>query len=152
MSDPGPGQVLFHFVRHWARRAAAGDAGGEQGRLVLVCEAAHALGRRGSAATVNAIAHEIGIDQSGASRLIRSAEAAGYLTTAAPAADSRRREASLTPDGRSMLDEAHRWQESVFAELTAAWSDEKRAGFRQAMTDLMERSYAMDASAAPPRR
>ena len=152
MSDPGPGQVLFHFVRHWARRAAAGDAGGKQGRLVLVCEAAHALGRRGSAATVNAIAHEIGIDQSGASRLIRSAEAAGYLTTAAPAADSRRREASLTPDGRSMLDEAHRWQESVFAELTTEWSQEERIAFQRAMTALMERSYAMGAPAKPTPR
>jgi DNA-binding MarR family transcriptional regulator len=145
MTGQGPGQVLFHFVRHWSRRPVSADAGGEQGRLVLVCEAVHALGWRRTRATVNAIAHEIGIDQSGASRLIKTAEAVGYLTMAASRADGRRREASLTPDGRSMLDEAHRWQEAVFAELTTGWSDEKRFDFQQAMTDLMERSYVMDA-------
>ena len=112
---------------------------------MLVCEAVHALNRRGSAATVNAVAHDIGIDQSGASRLTKSATAAGYLTMTASAADGRRREASLTPEGRSMLKQAHRWQEDVFAELTTGWSDEKRRDFQRAMTDLMERSYAMNA-------
>lgn len=112
---------------------------------MLVCEAVHTLALRGISATVNAVAHEIGIDQSGASRLITSAAAAGYLTMTASAADGRRRETSLTPMGRSMLEQAHRWQEDVFAELTTGWSDEKRRDFEQAMTDLMERSHAMDA-------
>jgi len=145
VTDLGPGQVLFHFVRHWSRRSAAADTGGEQGRLVLVCEAVHALRLRASPATVNAIAQEVGIDQSGASRLIKSATAAGYLVMAASAIDGRRREASLTSAGRSMLDQAHRWQEEVFVELTTGWSDKKRRDFQQAMTDLMDRSYEMDA-------
>lgn len=145
MIDPGPGQVLFHFVRHWSRRSVAADAGGEQGRLVLVCEAVHALSQRATSATVNAIAQEVGIDQSGASRLIKSATAAGYLVMAASATDGRRREASLTSAGRSMLDQAHRWQEDIFLRLTEDWSDQKRHDFQQAMTDLIERSYAMDA-------
>lgn len=145
MTDQGPGQVLFHFVRHWARRPVAADTGGEQGRLVLVCEAVHALSLRATPATVNAIAHEIGIDQSGASRLIKSGAAVGYLVMAASAADGRRREASLTSAGRSMLDQAHRWQEDIFVQLTTGWSDKKRHDFQQAMTDLMDRSYAMDA-------
>jgi DNA-binding MarR family transcriptional regulator len=112
---------------------------------VLVCEAVHALSQRGTPATVNAIAHDIGIDQSGASRLITSATATGYLAMAASPADGRRREASLTPAGRSMLDQAHRWQEDVFVQLTTGWSDKKRHDFQQAMTDLMHCSYAMDA-------
>ncbi|MFC0499307.1 MarR family winged helix-turn-helix transcriptional regulator [Streptomyces mutabilis] len=112
---------------------------------MLVCEAVHALSLRGTPATVNAIAHEIGIDQSGASRLIKSGAAAGCLVMAASAADGRRREASLTSAGRSMLDQAHRWQEDIFVQLTTGWSDKKRRDFQQAMTDLMERSYAMDA-------
>ncbi len=145
MTDRGPGQVLFQFVRHWSRRPVAADTGGEQGRLVLVCEAVHALALRGISTTVNAVAHEIGIDQSGASRLTNSAAAAGYLTMTASEADGRRREASLTPEGQSMLEHAHRWQENVFAELTTGWSEEKRRGFEQAMTDLMERSHASDA-------
>lgn len=145
MTDQGPGQVLFHFVRHWARRPVAADAGGGQGRLVLVCEAVHALSQRGAPVTVNAIAREIGIDQSGASRLIKSAAAADYLIMAASPADGRRHEASLTPAGRSMLDQAHRWQEDIFFQLTTGWSDKKRRDFQQAMTDLIDRSYAMDA-------
>lgn len=143
MTSQAPGHVLFHFVRHWARRSAAAPSGGEQGRLVLVSEAVHALRRRGVSATVNAIAHEIGIDQSGASRLITSAAVAGYLMMTASAADGRRREASLTPAGRSMLDQAHRWQEEVFAQLTAGWSEKQRRDFQQAMTALLDRSYAM---------
>ncbi|WP_232835830.1 MarR family winged helix-turn-helix transcriptional regulator [Actinocorallia populi] len=119
---------------------------------MLVCEAVHALDLRATPATVNSIAHEIGIDQSGASRLIKSAAAAGYLVMAASPADGRRREASLTPAGRSMLDQAHHWQEDIFAELTTGWSDKKRRDFQQAMTDLMERSYAMDACATPTPR
>jgi len=112
---------------------------------VLVCEAVHAISQRGAPVTVNAIAREIGIDQSGASRLIKSATVSDYLAIVASSADGRRREASLTPAGRSMLDHAHRWQEGVFVQLTTGWSDKKRHAFQQAMTELMERSYAMDA-------
>lgn len=112
---------------------------------MLVCEAVHSLTERGMAATVNAIAHEIGIDQSGASRLVKSATAAGYLVMTASAADGRQREASLTPAGRAMLAQAHRWQEDAFDQLTKGWSEKRRREFHQALTDLMERSYELDA-------
>lgn len=138
----GPGQVLFEFVRHWSRRPHASEPqGAEQGRLVLVTEAVHSLARR-EPATVNAVAHEIGIDQSGASRLVKSAVAAGYLRMRAPQADGRRRELSVTPAGLAMLDEAHEWQEAVFARLTEGWSERQRTDFRQAMLSLLERSQA----------
>ncbi|MEU5727217.1 MarR family winged helix-turn-helix transcriptional regulator [Micromonospora sp. NPDC047738] len=119
---------------------------------MLVSEAVLALTERGISPTVNAIAHEIGIDQSGASRLIKSATAAGYLAMAASSADGRRREASLTPAGRALLEQAHRWQGEVFDQLTAGWNEKRRRDFQQAMTDLMDRSYAMDACAMPTRR
>lgn len=146
MTSPGPGQVLFGFVRHWSRRSATGDLGvAEQGRLVLVSEAVHSLTERAMAATINAIASEIGIDQSGASRLVKSTTAAGYLVMVASATDGRQREASLTPTGRAMLVDAHRWQEDVFDQLTKGWSEKRRREFYEAMTDLMDRSYALDA-------
>ncbi|WP_238219027.1 MarR family winged helix-turn-helix transcriptional regulator [Tsukamurella pulmonis] len=94
---------------------------------------------------MNSIAQEIGIDQSGASRLIKNATAAGYLAMAASATDGRRREASLTATGHSMLDEAHHWQEEVFTQLTRDWSDQRRRDFQQAMTDLIKSTYALDA-------
>lgn len=152
MTTPGPGQVLFSFVRHWSRRAASGAPEAEQGRLVLVSEAVHSLAKRGVSTTVNAIAHEIGIDQSGASRLVKGATAAGYLVMAESETDARRREVSLTQEGQSMLREAHRWQEEIFAQLSAGWSEERRREFQRAMTDLIDRSRAMDARATPMRR
>lgn len=146
MSGPGPGQVLFAFVRHWSRRSPAGDhRGAEQGRLVLVTEAVHSLTRRGVAATVNAVAHEIGIDQSGASRLVKGAVAAGHLTMRAPETDGRRRQATVTSSGHALLEQAHEWQEQVFDRLTEGWSQQRRRDFRQAMTDLIDRSHALDA-------
>lgn len=136
----GPGQALFAFVRHWARRSGA-DGQEAQGRLVLVTEAVDALCRRGADATVNAVAHEIGIDQSGASRLVRAATDAGHLTTRAATSDARRRELAVTSDGHAMLKHAHEWQERVFDRLTAGWSDRRRREFHTALTDLVERSY-----------
>ncbi|MFD0664577.1 MarR family winged helix-turn-helix transcriptional regulator [Thermocatellispora tengchongensis] len=131
-------------MRYWSRRAAAGDASiAEQGRLVLVTEAVAALAGRDEPATVNAVADEIGIDQSGASRLIKSAVEAGYLTMTTAPSDGRRREVSVTPAGRTALRHAHAWQEKVFAELTAGWSRQRRDDFQRAMADLIARSYAI---------
>lgn len=146
MSDPGPGQVLFAFVRHWWRRTSAADHKvAEQGRVVLVTEAVHSLTQRGIVATVNAVAHEIGIDQSGASRLVRSATKAGYLTMQASETDGRLRQATVTSSGHTMLEQAYDWQEQVFDRLTEGWSEQQRRDFRQAMTDLIDRSYVLDA-------
>lgn len=136
--NPGPGELLFTFVRHWSRRAAAGDPQtADQGRLVQVTEAVHALTGRGDPATVNAVADDLGIDQSGASRLLRNAADAGYLTLAGTPADGRQRKATLTTTGRVMLRNAHRWQEQVFDELTTGWSQRRRDEFRRAMADLI---------------
>ena len=44
-----------------------------------------------------------------------------------------------------MLDQAHRWQEEIFLQLTEGWSNKNRHDLQRAMTGLMERSYAMDA-------
>jgi DNA-binding MarR family transcriptional regulator len=146
VSNPGPGQVLFAFVRHWSRRSPTTDQKvAEQGRLVLVTEAVHFLTQRGIAATVNAVAHEIGIDQSGASRLVKSATEAGYLTMRASETDGRRRQAVVTSSGQTMLTQAREWQEQVFDRLTEGWSTQQRHDFQQAMTDLVDQSYALDA-------
>lgn len=146
MSSLGPGQALFAFVRHWSRRSLASDHKvAEQGRLVLVTEAAHSLTQRGIVATVNAVAHEIGIDQSGASRLVRSATEAGYITMQASETDGRRRQAAVTSSGHTMLEQAHDWQEQVFDRLTEGWCEQRRCDFQQAMTDLIDRSSKLDA-------
>lgn len=145
-SEPGPGQTLFEFVRHWSRRASATEGqSAERGRLVLVTEAVHTLTRRGSTATVNAVAHEIGMDQSGASRLVRGAADAGYLELRASASDGRQRRATVTSRGHLMLADAHDWQERVFERLTDGWTERQRLDFRRTMTGLIERSRTLDA-------
>lgn len=142
MTGVGPGQVLFGFVRHWSRRSMTDEPElAERGRLVLVIEAVASLTRRGIAATVNAVAHEIGIDQSGASRLVKSAVAAGCLAMAASDADGRRRQVTVTASGTGLLARAHDWQEQVFQRLTHDWSRARRREFQLAMTELMERSH-----------
>lgn len=146
MTSARPGQVLFAFVRHWSRRSPDGDpAVAEHGRLVLVTEAVHALTQRGIAATVSTVAREIGIDQSGASRLVKVATEAGYVTVQASEADGRIRQATVTPSGHALLEHAHEWQERVFDELTQGWGEQRRRGFQEAMSELMHRSHAFDA-------
>ncbi|MEU2610175.1 MarR family winged helix-turn-helix transcriptional regulator [Micromonospora sp. NPDC007271] len=108
-------------------------------------EAVAALVGRYEPATVNAVADEIGIDQSGASRLIKSAVDVGYLTMTTAPSDGRRREVSVTSAGRTALRQAHAWQEEIFAELTAGWSQQRRDDFQSAMADLIARSYAIGA-------
>ncbi|GAA3347990.1 MarR family winged helix-turn-helix transcriptional regulator [Amorphoplanes nipponensis] len=145
MSDPGPGRALFAFVRHWSRRSWSGGPGAaERGRLVLVTEAVDALVGRGLPATVNAVAREIGIDQSGASRLIKGAAAAGYLTMSSPDTDGRRRQAAVTASGHTLLEQAQAWQERIFDRLTEGWSERRRRDFLLAMAELVDRSYTVD--------
>lgn len=145
--DAGPGRTLFAFVRHWSRRwnGPADHAAARRGRFVLVTEAVHALQARGrSPVTVNAVAREIGIDQSGSSRLVKDAVEAGYLELRPSADDARRREVSVTAAGAELLRDAHRWQEEVFGLLTEGWTEEERAGFHRAMLRLLDRSDAVE--------
>lgn len=137
----GAGQALFGFVRHWSRRwnGPGQEERAERGRDVLVAEAVHALRDR-DRVTVNDVAAELAIDQSGASRMIAQAAGRGYLTVAPSAADGRRRSVTLSPAGLELLRAAHAWQEAVFAELTDDWTPAERADFHRAMTRLLTRS------------
>ncbi|MFT4037377.1 MAG: MarR family winged helix-turn-helix transcriptional regulator [Thermomicrobiales bacterium] len=123
--QPGPGQRLFQIVRFWSRRWTGAGQGADldNARMVMVTEAVLAL-QGGPGATVNAVANELGIDQSGASRMIAQAEAAGYLRKAPGQSDARQRALHVTPAGEDLLAAAHAWQEAVFASLTAGWDAE----------------------------
>lgn len=89
----------------------------------MVTEAVAAL-QGADGATVNQVADEIGIDQSGASRFITQAVERGYLHKVASPADARQRLLRVTEEGAKMLESAHHWQEAVFADLTADWPAE----------------------------
>ncbi|MFI0422981.1 MarR family transcriptional regulator [Spongiactinospora sp. 9N601] len=137
----GAGQALFRFVRHWSRRRHGPDDG-ERGREVLVTEAVCALQERGEV-TVNDVAAELGIDQSGASRMLAHAAGRGLLAMTPSETDARRRTVTLTDAGHDFLAAAHRWQDETFATLTAGWTPAERTGFQQAMTRLITASAAL---------
>lgn len=147
MSEPGAGQALFSFVRHWSRRWN-GTADGERaarGRDVLAVEAVNALSHGGDP-TVNDVAAELGLDQSNASRLLTHAAEAGYLALSHSPVDRRRRTVALTESGHQLLTAAHVWQDSVFEALTVEWTDDERAAFEQAMRRLVEKSPDLGSS------
>jgi MarR family transcriptional regulator, organic hydroperoxide resistance regulator len=87
-------------------------------------------------ATINDIAAELGIDQSGASRMVAHAVAQGFLAKDV-AVDARQRIVSVTEAGRTLVSQAHTWQETTFARLTADWSPADIARFTALMTRLV---------------
>lgn len=141
----GAGQALFQFVRHWSRRWNAADRKdrARQGRDVLVAEAVHALREQGPV-TVNDVAAELGIDQSGASRMIADAASRRILAIEPAPHDARRRIVRITAKGTRMLAAAHRWQESAFDALTAEWTEGERKDFHRAMKRLLDASSRLD--------
>ncbi|MET0133153.1 MAG: MarR family winged helix-turn-helix transcriptional regulator [Kibdelosporangium sp.] len=121
------GPALFRLVRFWSRRwanQAAATAAGDVPHI-LVVEAVHAAGE----ATVNAVAHQLGLDHSGASRMVRDATAGGYLVRAESDQDRRRVLLRLTEQGEELLAGARNWQNQVFDELTGTWSAKDKAQF-----------------------
>jgi DNA-binding MarR family transcriptional regulator len=139
----GPGQALFRLVRFWSRRwTGAGQAVEmEHARDVMVTEAVASLSQR-DRATVNAVANELGIDQSGASRIIAQAVQRGYLYKALAQQDARQRALHVTPAGDELLRAAHAWQEAVFADLTAGWPEQdvqQLQGYLEGLLDAQQR-------------
>lgn len=129
IEDAGP--LLFRLVRFWSRRwagHASVELTGEMRHVqhILVVEA---VDTAGAEATVADVAEHLGLDHSGASRMVRDAATAGYLVREVAASDRRRASLQLTATGRELLNGSHRWQRAAFAELTAEWSDEDRVRF-----------------------
>jgi DNA-binding MarR family transcriptional regulator len=132
-ADGGP--ALFRLVRFWSRRwtgRAAEELTGEPRHVqhILVVEAVHTTARQTpEEANVATVAHQLGLDHSGASRMVRDAVAAGYLVRAASAHDRRSAALRLTREGRALLEGSRAWQRRAFAELTAGWQEEDRRRF-----------------------
>ena len=134
METGRPGAALFRLVRYWSRRwilQASEDLTGEQRRVqdLLVLDAVEAAARRDPEVAVADVAHQLGIDRSGASRFVTAAVDHGYLERRPSASDARRAVLTLTPAGRELLAGSHAWQEQVYAELTSGWEPEDAARF-----------------------
>ncbi|MFD1515923.1 MarR family winged helix-turn-helix transcriptional regulator [Pseudonocardia yunnanensis] len=133
MTSADGGPALFRLVRFWSRRWARGVAAGagDTAQHVLTVEAVVTRCRSGDrdGATVGDVARRLGLDQSGASRMVAAAAAAGYVERSRATADGRRSVLRLTLAGRALIDSSHRWQRDTFAELTASWDEKDRAQF-----------------------
>ena len=132
LDDAGP--ALFRLVRYWSRRwitRTSTELTGEMRHVqhILAVEAVHTGAARGEEVTVATIAHHLGLDHSGASRMVRDATAAGYLSKDTSAEDRRRASLQLTETGQELLAGSHQWQRHTFAELTATWSAADRQRF-----------------------
>jgi DNA-binding MarR family transcriptional regulator len=114
------GPALFRLVRYWSRRWTTGvtpDAAGHVGH-VLALEAIDAASR-GGPAQIAAVAAELGLDRSNASRMLAAAVSAGLVTRATAPDDARRTELAITPAGAEVLAAARAWQEQTFVQLVA---------------------------------
>ena len=124
------GPALFQLVRFWSRRWLRDDHldPDDHALDILVLEAADAGSHR-HRATVADIAAQLGIDRSGASRLIASAEAHGYVLRRTHKRDARRVELSITRRGRALINAARRWQSATFLDLVADWDPDDATAF-----------------------
>ncbi|MGL5825502.1 MAG: MarR family winged helix-turn-helix transcriptional regulator [Phycicoccus sp.] len=132
--DASAGPALFRLVRFWSRRWAqtGQETSARQARVhdIAVLDAVDAAARLAPGVTVTEVAHQLGIDRSGASRFIAAAVAHGHLQRRTSHTDARRALLVITPAGAALLRDSHAFQERVFAELTSTWSptDARRFG------------------------
>jgi DNA-binding MarR family transcriptional regulator len=141
-TDLQGGPALFRLVRFWSRRWAAGitqDEGGDVAHI-LVLEAVDAARDDDRPAQIGAVAMELGLDRSNASRMIAATVAAGLVTRTVSPQDARRTELDLTPAGEDLLAAAHAWQEETFARLVADWPARDARRFAEYLVRLASSS------------
>ena len=139
-TDGGP--ALFRLVRFWSRRWARGVASGVGGDTsdssavghVLTVDAVAACTATG--ATIGDVARLLGLDRSGASRMLAAAEEGGYVERRRAESDARLVRIRLTAAGDALIAAAERWQRAAFADLTAEWADEDRTRFAEYLQRL----------------
>ncbi|WP_198543184.1 MarR family winged helix-turn-helix transcriptional regulator [Pseudofrankia sp. BMG5.36] len=139
----GAGAAMFQLVRFWSRRGTAAvpdELTGELRRVqdVQVLEAMNAAARATTEVSVSDVAHQLGIDRSGASRFIADAAGHGYLRRVPSARDGRRAVLVVTEAGQDLLTRAHAWQDEKFAALTAHWQPEDAARLGHYLRRLAE--------------
>lgn len=114
---------------------------------VLVARAVEAGPKEpGGDVTVGLIADRLGVDLSTASRLTAEAIQAGYLSRVASQADARRVQLALTAAGRTLLEDAYRYQRSVFEQVTRDWSDGDRYEFARLLPRFVDTVSSVQAA------
>jgi len=84
--------------------------------------------------TVGAVADQLNVDPSVASRMVTDCIDSGYLQRAASATDGRRTVLQLTPAGIDLRDRFRRQQRKMFEQITSDWTDTERLEFARLLT------------------
>lgn len=115
------GPALFGLVRFWSRRwMQHGSAPDDTVVDIAVLEAVD-TGERHGDTSVAAVAAQLGVDRSGASRMITRTAERGLLDKVADDEDQRRVRLHPTTAGRELLRDARAWQAATFEDLVADW-------------------------------
>lgn len=141
LTDAGP--ALFRLVRFWSRRwvvQAATELRVEDLNVqdILVLDAVDAAARHGAEVSVTDVAYHLGLDHSGASRIVSAATEHGYLHRSPSATDKRRIALTVTDAGLDLLTSSHAWQNDTFNRLTANWDTHDATQFAHYLRRLAE--------------
>lgn len=142
-ADLDAGPAMFRLVRFWSRRwinNASRELTGEMRHVqhIQAVEVVDTLQAAGRDATIAAVAHQLGLDDSGASRIVRAATTAGYLRRGASSEDRRRAAVTVTEHGHVLLAGSRRWQRHAFDQLTADWDCADRDQLAQYLRRLAQ--------------
>jgi DNA-binding MarR family transcriptional regulator len=149
-------ESLFRLGRLFSRVAVPTLVSGHTARAlelsrILIVQAVETLQTMPEQeATIGAIAQQLTIDPSTASRLVADAIRDGYLVRGASPTDSRRVQLDLTEAGRTLAQSARAYQMTIFHQVTSDWSDQERAEFARLFVRFVEAvSTSVQATAAP---
>jgi DNA-binding MarR family transcriptional regulator len=92
--------------------------------------------------TVGAVAQEIKVDPSVASRMVTDCITAGYLRRAASQQDSRRTVLEVTAQGEALRESFAAQQREAFEQITATWPDRERIQFARLLHKYVDDSVA----------
>lgn len=100
---------------------------------------------------VSAVAHELGVDISVASRQVSHLIAAGYVRREPDPEDGRAYLVSSTPDGLQVLRESHRRMVHAVADAIGDWTGEEICGLADGLARLTHDFAVRGAGRAPVR-
>ncbi|MEV8632583.1 MarR family winged helix-turn-helix transcriptional regulator [Streptosporangium sp. NPDC051023] len=150
MKDGTPGAAidvaLFRLRRIWARplrtRKAADPQRSVQMSNVMVVHAVHKLSLDVPEVTVGAVAEQLDVDPSTASRLVNDAIGAGFVEREESEVDARRARLRLSPRGRRVLEVVVASRRTYVDGLIADWDEADRETFARLLTRFAEASAA----------
>ncbi|MGC5015294.1 MarR family winged helix-turn-helix transcriptional regulator [Streptosporangium sp. DT93] len=156
VNDGAPGALidvaLFRLRRIWSRplraRRSAESQRPVQMSNVMVVHAVHKLSLDAPEVTVGAVAEQLDVDPSTASRLVNDAIGAGFVEREESAVDARRARLTLSERGRRVLEVVVRHRRTYLNGLMSDWDESEREVFARLLARFAEAAVARPANLA----